>query len=148
MYCLLVVRSSAVRTGALLVGYLQTVVAELTYLISAGAWSEVLVGEVELFNAKGASSAECQQDDQTMHAGITYQHSSSSSMTESCNRLMMVDRNGSQVSSSPTRPDATCFLFPSTGAKFVYLYMFEVTTFEGESERNEELLIIVQSEAG
>ena len=67
---LFIVRPPAIRTGTLFVGGLETVEAELadldgglasspqsdatttydTYLIAARAWSEILVGEIKLFN--------------------------------------------------------------------------------------------------
>jgi hypothetical protein len=62
---LLIVRSPAIRAVALFVCDLQTVVAELTYLVAAGTGSEVLVGEVEFFDAKGASSTVSEEDRET-----------------------------------------------------------------------------------
>ena len=54
---LFVIRPPAVGAIALLIGDLETVVAELTYLVPARTGSEVLVGEIKFFDAKGALGA-------------------------------------------------------------------------------------------
>lgn len=65
-----------------------------TYLIPTGAGLEVLVREIELFDAKGASGDVSAKVACSKPQGKTYQNSSSSSMTESiCWRLDMITGN-------------------------------------------------------
>lgn len=51
--CLFIVDPPAVGAGALLVSILETVEAELTYLISARTGLEILVCKIKFFDAEG-----------------------------------------------------------------------------------------------
>jgi hypothetical protein len=87
---LFIVDSPTVGTRAFLVSVLETVEAELTYLISARTRLEVFVCEVKFFDAKrtamGAWSA---GHDRQGVRDCTYHDSSSSSIMLSCGRLMI-----------------------------------------------------------
>ena len=64
---------------------------ENAYLVSTGTRLEVLVGEIEFFNTKGASMRVSNLKRALNPETSTYQNSSSSSMTESiCWRLDIV----------------------------------------------------------